>query len=492
MKNSLRKRIICLAIVLGLVIEVLATPYRAFAFDENAINLNIDTTSIEVKNAWAQIKNAAVIHLVASKMYRCVEGGHVLDGNRVLPRKSGWVWWAVPPVYAKGVVDKGSVFNWSAMGVDLHNNIYVGPWMSNLFKANKTGEIECNDWTGNDGNLFNMFVYILKNYKAGMNISDLENASVNESDRMRVICNKDNPAHLGLLAPADKDGSITNEACNDPNVSYYTGVGVANQLSYLGELYEEMRSNSGNKYILEWGDALHYYDEVDGYYLYSNDFSTQCSGATFEESPSGIDFKVGNSSGKVSRGYWRVSGNTAAYSFVSTDKKSCQDLVNDMRRTIPAYLRKVNFEVYKACKAGVDEAIEDKRKEINEKYINNDNVAEAEKEDAQLVLDEYRRVQSENEYVATNDEDGGETLYQLSDSAEVEWAMPTDLVWTCRAHLPFIDVVIQREDDLADILEDEFYDACYDAIDLAWVLCPIINGLSGITDALNSMIEDFF
>ena len=82
------------------------------------------------------------------------------------------------------------------------------------------------------------------------------------------------------------------------------------------------------------------------------------------------------------------------------------------------------------------------------------------------------------------------TLIQVTN--ESQSAMPTDYIWTCRSHLPYIDVTVQEEVDIKDAIEDEFTDYCYQTMDLAWVVCPIIKGVSNAVDSLSKMIEEFF
>lgn len=504
-KSRLFCSIKCIFVALLMLIEITSTPFKAFAFDENAITLNIDTTTIEVKDAWQQIKNAAVIHLIAQKMQVCVQIGQVIlnaedTGGFVGTVFGGTVWPDHNKFFGalKGVLDTGNVFKADAiLSADINQNIGVGPWMSSLFKGQDDGIIECNDRTGNGGGLFDMFVYILKNYRAGLSMSDLDNASVTEADRLSVVCSKDETGAYtrpGLLAPSNDTGHIIAVACNSSSVDWYTGVSITQQEAYIKQLYEEMRSNSGNKYILPW-DSLGYYNEVDGYYLYSNDFSKQCGGVEYSSTKPNDGnyikgYKISNN-GKVSEVYYKInsSSDVARQSFVGR-VYTCEQLINRMNEVIGPYIKKVNYEVYKACKTGVDEAIEGKRSEINEKYINNDSASPEEVDDANKVLGEYSRIQSNREYVATKDDDGNEVIQHVYVPLESE--MPTDHIYTCRSHLPFIDVVVQTEADLTQALEDEFYDACYDTVDLAWVICPIINGLTGITDTLDNMLEDFF
>lgn len=498
MKTS--NRILSIVTAVAMVAMVCATPYKAYAFSEDAISLNIDTSTVEVKNAWAQIKNAAIIHLIAQKMQVCISIGQVIseDDDTVWPQRTVTDLTGLVTIMS-GVLDKGNVFKTGVLlSGDVNQNIGVGTWLSGIF-GEDDGTIKCNASTGN-GNLFDMFVYIYKNYKTGITADDLGDASVTEADRLKVVCNKDDLTKPGLLQPSNMFGTPNNKACNANNVEWYTGVTIDKQLAYIKSLYEEMRANSNNDYIVAWDD-LEYYNGVDGYYLYSNDFETQCGSASFssrEGSESGYIYKPGfriKNDGTVKSGYYEIqaSSDTARTSFVKNDQagttRTCQALVDEMNEHIGDYLRYVNHEVYNVCKTGIEEAMSEKRKEINEKYIDNEKSSERELEDANAVLHEYNRIQLNHEYVMTTDGDN-KTLIQVPN--ESQSAMPTDYIWTCRSHLPYIDVTVQEEVDIKDAIEDEFTDYCYQTMDLAWVVCPIIKGVSNAVDSLSKMIEEFF
>ena len=394
-----------------------------------------------------------------------------------------------------GVLDKGNVFKGAAIiSGDINQNIGVGSWLSGLF-GKDDGTIKCNQST-DKGNLFDMFVYIYKNYRAGMTAASLENASVTEADRLMVVCNKNDLTKPGLLQPSNMWGTPNNMACNNASVEWYTGVTIDEQMAYIKTLYEEMRANSNNKYIVAWED-LGYYNGVDGYYLYSNDFSAQCGSSSFQNTQgneTGYIYKLGykiNEDGTVEQGYYPIkeSTDTARKTFVGTEPLTCQDLVDKMNGHIKTYIQFVNYEVYKICSVDIDEIVEIKRDEIQEKYIDNQESTESELADANAVLGEYQRIQDENEYVATMN---GESESLIKVSNESESGMPTDYIWTCRSHLPFINVEVQPEDDLTTIIESEFTSYCYKTMDLAWVICPIINAVSNAVDGLSEMIEGFF
>gem|GEM_PF-6473272 len=488
-----------------MIIMVGSTPYKAYAFSEEGINLNIDTSTIEVKNAWAQIKNAAIIHLIAQKMQVCISIGQVISENdgTVWPRTTvtdltGLV------TLIKGVLDEGNVFKTGVLlSGDVNQNIGVGTWLSDIF-GEDDGTIKCNVSTSK-GNLFDMFVYTYKNYKAGIRTVELAEASahVSEADRLKVVCNKDNPALSGLLQPSNAFGTPNSKACNASNVEWYTGVTIDQQLAYIKSLYEEMRANSNNDYIVPW-DELGYYNGVDGYYLYSKDFEKQC-GSAYEsfidkkESMDGYAYQFGykvvdddenGDYGHVEIGYYpiRNSSDTARQSFVE-GTRTCMELVDEMNDHIGDYLRFINHEIYSVCKTGIEDAMSEKRKEIKEKYIDNEKSSKLEREDAEAVLSEYNRIQLNHEYVAKVD---GETRTLIQVNNESLSRMPLDYIWTCREHLPYIDVAVQEEADWSEAIEEEFKDNCRDTMDLGWVVCPIIWAISNAVDALSETVEGFF
>lgn len=505
---KMSKKIICLFVAVVLIVGGSFAPYRAFAaFDENGLSLKIDTSNVILPDTWQQIKNAAIIHLITFNLKKCVNLGYALDGA-VRPRNTqtsllGFV------DFLDGVWDKGAVFNADVTGGN-NVDINVGPWLSSFF-GTESGKIECNDWTGNgDGNLFNMFVYILKNYKAGADLSISDTSSVSVSDRLRVVCNG---AKRGLLASSNIFAGLNDEACNSSDVDWYTGGDTKEQLKYLSEVFEEFRLNSGNDFIIPFngkdGYPLSYFDTIDGYYLYSRDFEVQCKDLEQNFSESYVDgsvmrFYVDNNSGKVTKRFYIVDSrhNNAAASFVGGTEeeytKTCTDLIMRMNEIIGPYLQFINSEIGKVCRVGVDEAIEEKRKEINEKYLQSASATEVQRADSQLVLDEYDRIQREGEYVARRMSEEGEDevlerIYTVSiDVGPAPMAAPTEYIWTCRSHLPYINIEIDEEGDFAEALKNEFYDACYDEMDLAWVVCPVINWVSETADALSELIDGFF
>ena len=70
-----------------------------------------------------------------------------------------------------------------------------------------------------------------------------------------------------------------------------------------------------------------------------------------------------------------------------------------------------------------------------------------------------------------------------------EGSIPTDFIWACRSHLPYIDVIVDQEADLAGALEDKFKDKCMEALDLGWLICPVINYISDAVDGLMDAVD---
>ena len=154
-----------LLVAMSLVITVFTMPFRAYAeFFEEGIELDIDTSTINLADAWGQIKNAAIIHLVAQKMQKCISQGQViLNADDTGGIMGGTVW---PPhtswLDGKGVLDKGNVFKAGALlSGDVNQKIGTGPWLSSIYGSN-SGEMKCNAMTSK-GSFFDMFVYIYKN-----------------------------------------------------------------------------------------------------------------------------------------------------------------------------------------------------------------------------------------------------------------------------------------------------------------------------------------
>lgn len=482
-----KKKRIIIALIAGIIMAGnVFIPYNvALAFDENAIKLNISTSNVEVANTWQQIKNAATIHLIAQKMKTCVEIKQTLSpitGNAINDSFNTAYW------SRKEVVDDGKVFKGSMIISGDHNtDVAVGPALSSNFTSfgsnnNGSGIIHCNSKTKSGKYLFDMFVYVLKNYRAGMSLAGAASGSVTAADRLSVICNGERP---GMLQPVNVPiigaPTASNEPCNSGNVEYYAGVDYDQQLSYLGSLYENMRANSGNSYILPWS-SLDTYNGVDGYYLYNNDFKAQCGDVFTANDYSGArGFRV-NDDGSVESGSYSFTNDTARASFVE-GTRTCTQLVEEMNDHIGEYLRFVNEQVLSTCEAGVTSAIDEKRREIQEKYLSGD-ASEEEKSDANSVISEYDRIVSTREYMAVKDGEN-ETLMTAEQ-------MPTDRVWQCRSHLPFVNVTTQHEDSMDELIHDEFDDYCYEVMDLAWVVCPVVRAISDAADGLQEAIGGFF
>ena len=163
-----------------------------------------------------------------------------------------------------------------------------------------------------------------------------------------------------------------------------------------------------------------------------------------------------------------------------------------MNEHIKEYVQFVNYETFTRCMTEIRSEINNKTDEINTKYINSETATEAEIEDAKAVLEEYTRIMQENEYVSSIDENNEETLQRFSGTIS-QSNMPETYIYTCRSHLPFIDVEVKTEADLKQSIEDEFMDYCYKALGvISWFACPAINNLSEAVDGLTNMINEFF
>ena len=511
MKKNKIVKITSLLLVVSLVATTFAMPFRAYAeFAEDGIGLDIDVSTIHLEDALGQIQNAAIIHLISQKIKKCIDDGHVVSTEKksYRGRNKG-------VLGDEGAVAQGNIWNNWTTGRDGLTSVAVGPWLSSIFNDDD-GNIECNN-----SKLFNMFVYIYKNYKAGITANDLTNASVTEEDRLKIICDRKDPTQPGLLAPVSYPGfKLADEDCSTAG-HYTSDLSISEQSNYVGDIFKEMRDNSGNKYLkqLQW-DTLEYYDKVDGYYLYSLDFKKQCGGASFSPTKGNdsdhtyIQGYEIEEDGNVKSGYYsfKSASSDPKDSFVN-QPKTCAELIKGMNDSIKVYVKNVNKEIYDVCQAGVDAAIDDKKKELQEKYLSSENDKKA---DAEAVVAEYDRIQAENEYVEKTKDDGTKELVSVGtrfiqhDRHVNEWedpysswgepdyiteevfdegAIPTDYIWACRSHLPYIDVVVDQEADLAGALEDEFKDKCMEALDLGWLICPVINYISDAVDGLMDAVD---
>ncbi|MBR2710478.1 hypothetical protein IKF02_02515 [Candidatus Saccharibacteria bacterium] len=518
-KKNKKVKIAALLVVIALTITAFATPFRAYAeFFEEGIELDIDTSTINLADAWGQIKNAAIIHLVAQKMKKCIEIDPSTYREVTMQNQSK----ETMLISRDDVVDKGLFFShdWSYR----ENRVAVGPWLSRIITSNKEnftdeGTIRCPSNNGENGNISNMFVYILNHYgEEGLPNNIEENPETTRQERLELACNG---TEAGLLYPVGSNDCSKAEKYamswvkKDENGSIITLRGE----SYAKQLYQAMKERSGNNYILDW-DSLDRYNGVDGYYLYSNDYKSQCGENFRTDVTDSTDnayrgYRIGND-GVIEAGHYIIneSTNTARASFVVSEEegetRTCTQLVDGMNRHIEAYVRKVNYEIYNICKAGTDEAIEDKRKELQEKYLSSENDKKA---DAEAVIAEYDRIQAENEYVEKTKDDGTKELISVKTTYAnndyiPEWEMsysygsgpsweemidegsiPTDFIWACRSHLPYIDVIVDQEADLAGALEDKFKDKCMEALDLGWLICPVINYISDAVDGLMDAVD---
>lgn len=520
------KRACCLSIVVVFVLNLLLMQNIAYAdYFKDGYPLDIDTSEVHVADAYDQIRNAAAIHVVVQKMHRCISIGAV----------------PVDDYWNKGHVLNDGYFFDNLITIDKGSspvNVALGPYLEQFNEVERGTLVEklvsgAVDITRGDGqarcyrtNLLDSLAYLYKNYRTSGGLTafskdSLENPSVTSADRLKIICDIDNPTQPGLMRPADVGllggyKGVSAKACNDSTVSGYTGnysysgdnaaerrkEANSTQLFHLGKIYDEIKRNSGNKYLPEFTE-LENYNKVDGYYLYSRDFQVQCSAAykSFSATP-GSDgnyvkgFKV-DDSGAVQQGYYKIDAvsDDAKMSFIGI-KLTCVELVSNMNRTIVDYLKVVNNQIFSTCKRAIDEEIDNRINEVQEKYLS----AGKRVDDANALIAEYDRIRKDGEYVVRRDSDGEDELVPISyntgagsDGRTYEISnSPTDYILQCRSSLPYIEVVVEHEDSVFDALEAEFYDACRNTVRLAWLVCPVVNSITGAVDGLQAEVEEFF
>lgn len=496
MKNNIIKRFLSLFMAVTIIFSAFFAPL-AYAEGESqtiedGYKLGIETDKVVAKNIWQQIKNAAIIHLVAQKMKKCQEIGEI-----------GYYGIYDDPDADK-VLDKGQIFmpDWDAISPLINVSIAVGPWLDDHID-NTDGQIECND---NDGALFNMFVYILNNYKASteVNTKDSEkelnvdkdfkkgdeeksHKAVTREQRLKIVCN-------GLDGYLNEPGLLRNqnhgqscEAASD----FHPNEDIA-QFTYLSRVYEKFRQdNSANEFIRSFA-SLGNYDEVEGYYLYSLDFKKQCGGSTFNVSPTGTDFRI-NNDGYVEKGtYSSLEGEKAYYSFVG-GSKTCTNLRDKMNSYLDIYVKTINKEILAECKIKIDEAIERQTNLLEEKR-EAEGTTDEQKQTIDNIEAEYEDVKQNYKYVAkrrTEEEIKSgveeEVIAAGSDGKNIK----TEYIWTCRSSLPYIEVLIADEQDLEQEIDENFArNKCKEQLDLGWLICPIVDTVTKFVDTITEWIEN--
>jgi hypothetical protein len=346
---------------------------------------------------------------------------------------------------------------------------------------------------------------------------------------LAFVCDPENPTLNGFLFGYNGDGVtcssssmfsfktpdtivLDNTITSDKTLSYLHGLISGTeyrpsdyQIAYLMRLYNEIKENSGNEYMMDWqpgnvGDIVNY-TGVDSYYLYSKDFKALGCQKSKVQSGGHEVFVVNDSTGAV--GVERYNFNKSsgsAYSFVGSEMKSCVDILNQMNEKLEEYVKHVDFEVYKVCSTAIKTEMDKKRDEINEKYGSGTDASDEQKKLAQEILDEYDDIETTGKYVSKREGVLGSTVIAkdeiipvLTNYGSTEGEMPADYIWTCRNKLPFIEVTNKLDPDWENALNESDDQQCYETSGaVAWLVCPIIKMASGIGNSLWSTIEKSF
>lgn len=495
-------------------------------YDENGNKLNlgyvvldgVDSSDVDVSDAWQKMKNAAIVKLITRKFLQCIEKGGTISISNIGPLGSA-VWNDIlatrrthkdgTTIENDGALDTGRVFVGADHIFQGGRDLEAGRWLGSMFDDGN-GLIECDDGAESNGNLFDMFVYIYKNYRSGVEETELRDsaAHVDENDRMKILCDKDDPKKNGLFFTPDKVETtgwyITNfeyssygknKACNDPNAEYFSGALMEDQLLYMKKVYEDMLNNAGNEFMDKWDNLIKGWDHVTSFYLYYKDFEIQCSGADFsltkgsDSSDWVIGYQIDDENGTLKKGFYSLSSSEGSsdYSF-DGNSYTCKELLQKMNGIATVYLKYVNHAIYNYCKNAIAPVIDDKLKEIEVKYLKNTNASTDDVDKANNVKKLFEDIKDKNGYTMNS-----ETEEIFEPKKEDKDSMPNDYLLTCRDNIPYVTVEMQSEADLGDALEDEFNDGCYDAIEsLSWIVCPVLKAISNAADALSETVGGFF
>lgn len=519
MKNKgIWKRICCGVMALVLLMgSTLSLPLKAYAYVEDGYNLDLNRVQVDAKDRWRQIKNAAVIHLVTQKLYKCIPSMWRVQSTANVQKGSVWAseWMNISlPDSLKGFFGiEGDTLN----QVDIN----VGPWLDKSLTGDTNGQMTCNAGSSEGNNVLDVFAYIYKTYTASSSLSDatITNSRISESDIQEIVCGEEGSGlfsctemtlgqKVTLLRTVCPTLSVTNFMMTLPTCigraaaalifsTLSLGYSDASRIAYIKGLYNEIIERSGNDLLPRWNNDndLETYNNVDGFYLYSLDYSALCLRSGFGGNRSNTgDVPYITDNGEV---MWQQSSSSSsslkAYSFVGSGQLSCSDLVTKMQDYIKKYITYVNAAVYQECKRVIDEGIETVKAELASQESSG-NLSGEQQEDAQKLRDEYGRIQRVGEYVIKV-EGGTETLIQAAGFTA------DDYIWQCRKSLPYIDVNIIAEPDLpgaiesgdagVDITSDTLDKACREVIEhLEWIICPILVWFAQTADGLTETVEE--
>ena len=462
MENRRRKLIRWTSILVAAFTILLSVGSGMVAYSASQSEINAEN---EISNAYDQLEKAAIVHLLMQKVYACALN-------------------TIETVFYPEDAQAGEIFY--AYDSD-------DAWLEWALSGSIDDQrIHC-DETGPNGNILDLL------------------AEYMEVDKTDILCNHRNNSNGGLIirtdgslnydhSPAGHYNTVNNNCStwdSDLTIGYVMnveyeygedGYPTGYSIPYLYDLYEWYRSTSKNPYAQALGEDLSYYNPVDGYFLYMNDFEIMCNSdlsdtdknsyATFS-----TPLTVINEKGEVEKRWIKlndVNENSTFRTYIS-GKKSCLDLLNRMSEDdmVTGVQEALFGYIDDACTRHQKPAVEDIITQL-QSIIDDPDASEESKQNATANLEIAQGYIDSNTFTKETEAGGlecigSDELEGLTDIEQGESQNPGGSV-------------TDPEDGGPDSSP-----TCFDGGGaLGWILCPVIEGLGDAVEKVyEKVIEPF-
>lgn len=462
MENRRRKLIRWTSILVAAFTILLSVGSGMVAYSASQSEINAEN---EISNAYDQLEKAAIVHLLMQKVYACALN-------------------TIETVFYPEDAQAGEIFY--AYDSD-------DAWLEWALSGSIDDQrIHC-DETGPNGNILDLL------------------AEYMEVDKTDILCNHRNNSNGGLIirtdgslnydhSPAGHYNTVNNNCStwdSDLTIGYVMnveyeygedGYPTGYSIPYLYDLYEWYRSTSKNPYAQALGEDLSYYNPVDGYFLYMNDFEIMCNSdlsdtdknsyATFS-----TPLTVINEKGEVEKRWIKLNGvneNSTFRTYIS-GKKSCLDLLNRMSEDdmVTGVQEALFGYIDDACTRHQKPAVEDIITQL-QSIIDDPDASEESKQNATANLEIAQGYIDSNTFTKETEAGGlecigSDELEGLTDIEQGESQNPGGSV-------------TDPEDGGPDSSP-----TCFDGGGaLGWILCPAIEALGDVVaEVYDSIIQPF-
>lgn len=467
-KNKIR-RIVPLFFVSIIILNlVLTTAVDAIKVIKDSVTRDAITEMLE---------DAAYMNIVANTLKKCINGGKLVSYTTEPSTRRGY-----------RIID-GDVFA-NSDGIILHDTTYsTSLTIEDMVQGNggDDGAIWCYQGTDKGKNIFQLYAKVMKN--AGISMKE-------------ILCDGNNP---GMFKRTDNkncdsfsDDADSSSWCILDSCYYWTSPGTSAALAHMEKVYNKFLTKVDNPYMPSW-DEIGKFNNVDGYFLYIQDFNKMCDadkvGKDSDQKQPVVIINRENKKITFERSYYHVTTSKTWEHSISGDNPvtSCSGFLdrieelrkisNEVEARSGGYQGIITAELKRACKEAKDSegnnAWETAKTKLNE-ILADDTNPEDLLTDAQTTLDELTAIMTADVYVKT---DGN---IDTSDNMTIECIEPEAFNIDVAAYTPVAD-----PDDLDPNATSEA--SCYDnAGSLGWVLCPIIDQVSNaIVGIYDKYIVDF-